>query len=66
MRINTNIVDDYGRLQKQLPQVVDAYNINVSALCRAVGISRPTYYRKLETKTFTFDEMYKICEFINR
>ena len=66
MRINSQIVKDCKRLQKQLPDVVENYAVNISHMCKAIGMARSSYYSKIEKLTFTVDELERICNYINR
>lgn len=44
VRINIQIVKDCKRLQKQLPDVVETYAVNVNHMCKAIGMARSSYY----------------------
>lgn len=66
MRINKELAIGFGKLIEGLPAVVRVYDINISAMCREIGMARKTYYLKLKNKTFTLEEMIKICNYINR
>lgn len=65
-RINTQKVEDFISLQNDLLSIANKYDINISALCRTVGMSRSTFYKKQKEVTFTALEMKKICDYINR
>jgi len=65
-RINSKIVSEYADLIKSLPVIIDAFDISITSLCEAVGISRQTFYNKMKARTFTAEEMGKICNYINR
>ena len=65
-RINTKIVTQFIDLQKSLPQIVEAYAINIKHMCETTQINRITYYRKLKDQSFTASELKKICDYINK
>jgi DNA-binding NtrC family response regulator len=66
MKYNTKIIDDYERLISGLPQVLELYNINISAMCRDLKLNRKTLYDRIEQKSFTPDELRKIANYLNR
>lgn len=65
-RIKTQDALSFMELQKiKLPIILKTYNINISRLCVAVGMSRKTFYDKLDRQRFTAQEMIDICNYIN-
>ena len=64
-KINVAVVDDFIRLQRELPELIRSYGLSVKRICERSGISRATFDRKVKSKRFTAMEMQKICEAIN-
>lgn len=65
-RIDIDTVERFEKLQKELPHVISAYDINISRLCEATNISRTAFYSKIKKTSFTISEMKSICNYINR
>ena len=65
-RINTQIVKDYEKLQKDLPAILKAFGISQAFLYRAMEMPKNTFRNKLKACSFTISEMLVICEILNR
>jgi len=65
-RINTDIIDNYEKLQKQIPDIIKAYNYNLSGILREIGMSKSTFYNKVENRRFKPSELRQITDYINK
>lgn len=64
--INIKIIENYIDIQKKLPLIIRAYDLNISKLAKYSGMSRPTFYKKMKCKTFLASELILIVKYINR
>ncbi len=65
MRANTAIVDQFAKLQANLPKIIRDSGMTVSYVCEKTNIPRSTWHFKLKNLSFTPKEMHIICEVIN-
>ena len=65
-RMNKQIVLDFQRLQKSIPEILEIYNIDKTWVCDQIKMGRATFYRKLKNQTFTIEEMISICNAVNK
>jgi predicted transcriptional regulator len=66
MRVNRKIVEDFIKLQSNLSAVVDGFGLQHKRIYEQAGISKATYFRKLQTGGFDGQEMLKIVDAINK
>ena len=64
-KVNAAVVDDFIRLQRELPALIRSYGISVKMICERSGIARATFDRKIKSERFTALEMQRICKAIN-
>lgn len=65
-KINTEVVENFKSLQKDLKVIIQRYGTTISFICRETNIPRSTFDRKMKDLKFTADEMDKICTVINQ
>lgn len=66
MRVSRKIVEEFNKLQENLPAVIEGFGLQHKRIYEAAGISKATYFRKLQTGGFDGHEMLRIVDAINK
>jgi len=64
-KVNTEIIEEFISLQKNLKTIIKGYGISVSHVCRHSDIARATFERKIKKLQFSPNELLRICKVIN-
>lgn len=65
-RIDIEAVERFIEVQNKVPAIIKAFGMSITYVCEKSGIPRATFDRKVKAKSFTGEEMLKICRAINR
>jgi hypothetical protein len=66
MRVNTKIIELYECLQREIPTIIDAYGMTKRHVYENIGMSKPTFDRKIRDRSFTVTELRKVADLINK
>lgn len=56
---------EYRKVAIQLDELIDKSPFKKKYIIEQLGLSSPTYYRKLQTQTFTINEMLVIAKLLD-
>jgi hypothetical protein len=59
------LVKDYQALVEKIPQLLAETHYKTGYIISELGITKPTFYRKLRKGTWTTDEVMKLIQFVN-
>lgn len=69
-RINTEIIDNFEKLQENLFSILEAYGYTKTYLITKLEVkkvmSRATFYKKEKELSFTVSDMRAIAEILNK
>jgi len=55
----------YRKVASQIDELIDNSPFKKKYIVEQLGLSSPTYYRKMQTQTFTIDEMLAIAKILD-
>ena len=64
-KIDRKIITDYIELKRDIPHIIKNSGMVQKFIYEKVGMSRPTWTRKLKDGTFTETEILAIAEIMN-
>ncbi|WP_157638079.1 hypothetical protein [Flexithrix dorotheae] len=65
-RIDEAVVNDFIKIQQDLPETLKFYGLSARFVALQSGISVSSFHRKMKSQGFTGEEMKAICAVINR